>query len=239
MNLTRIAPPLLLLASCNSAPASPPGAESASAAPPSASSPTSVASVAPAAPPADAGAPEPAKAKHPTVTLPPIAWTKTPKLADAPATVAVGDIHGMHVELPLAEVRRFMGDWTLWVGEAKAADPERQVVILPLKGPPATGAKLAAAYGRTYATIHIVKPEGNDTMSHSGDNAYAVEFTSVEMKPYDKARKGSQIVGKAKGRVIVMYDSIDSKTSWVAGTFEAPIEMADENEAPTPTKKKR
>jgi hypothetical protein len=142
----------------------------------------------------------------------------------------------MPVALPLAEVRRFFGDWSLAIGEAKSASPERQQVSLPLKGAPAKGTT-TVAFGRNDAVMHLVRPSGGDTTSTSADSAYAIEFTSVDMKPYDKAKKGSQIVGTAKGRVIVMYDSSDAKKSWVAGTFEAPIEIADDRE-PTPGKKK-
>lgn len=235
MSLTRLAPTLLILTCCNNAAPSAPGADTASAARPTASA--SVTAAASASPPASAGSADAPQSKHPTVPLPAIAWTKTPSLADAPAAVAVADLDGMHVAMPVAEVRRFFGDWVLRVGEAKTASTEQQVVVIPLKGPPAAGAKTTAAYGKTGAVLHLVKPGGNETISSSGDSAYAVEFTSVDVKPYDKAKKGSQIVGTAKGRLIVMYSLSNRKPSWVAGTFEAPVEIADDLDA-LPAKKR-
>ncbi|EYF06151.1 hypothetical protein [Chondromyces apiculatus] len=246
MNRTSVVVAVLLLAACGGAPPPPAPPPSAPLPPQAASEPAE----APDAEPADAEPPaeeavaeesEPAEpqAKHVTVKLPALTWTKTPKLDDAPKTVAVSDANGMAVEMATAEVSRSQGEWRIEIGEDKELPfEERQSVTVYLKEAPKKGAKPSVPFGQNRGYFQIKKPDGGTT-SYNCDNAWAIEFTSWEVKPYDKAKKGIQEVGRAQGRIVVMSDTSGEgyKPSWVAGTFDAPVTLWDGQDKPDPKKK--
>lgn len=253
MTLNRLAPVLLILAACGGAQA-PAADPAASAAPASSAAPSAKPEGSASAdatppdgdkaaadkPPADEPASDAPKAKHVTVKLPAITWTKTPKLTDAPKGVAVSDASGMAVEMANAEINRVDGEWKIEVGEsADLPFEERQSVTVFLKDAPKKGAKPTAAFGQNRGFFQIKKSDGKGTTSYNAPNAWAIEFTSWDAKPYDKAKGSIQDVGKAKGKLIVMYElgSDGYKNSWVAGTFEAPIRLWDEHDKPPPEKK--
>src|SRR5262249_33883924 len=140
--------------------AAPSAAPEGSAAPTADTPPPSDADI-PADKPADEPAADAPKGKHITAKLPALAWTKTPKLADAPKTGAVADASGMAVEMATAEINRIDGEWKIEVGESPDLPfEERQSVTIFLKDAPKKGAKPTAAFDSNRGFFQIKKAKG-------------------------------------------------------------------------------
>ncbi|MFO0666842.1 MAG: hypothetical protein U0174_23020 [Polyangiaceae bacterium] len=87
-----------------------------------------------------------------------------------------------------------------------------------------------------FQIIRTTDPSG--TTSWNADNAYYIEFTSWDVKPFDPNARGSQVAGKASGKVYVVYKatSADFKNSGASGEFkDIPVRYSS---SPFWTKKK-
>lgn len=71
-----------------------------------------------------------------------------------------------------------------------------------------------------FQIIRTADPTG--TTSWNADNAYYIEFTSWDVKPWDEKNHGYQVGGKASGKVYVVYKATsgDFKNSGASGEFK-------------------
>ncbi len=117
--------------------------------------------------------------------------------------------------------------WRMIVHENALSSPTGlvtggQSINIDLPEDPAAGKKWTRPmkYGDGY--FQIVKPDDpQNTTSWNASNAWAIEITKWEQKPYDPKGSVFQEAGKASGRIAVCYQGGGSfKDSWAAGTFE-------------------
>lgn len=79
----------------------------------------------------------------------------------------------------------------------------------------------ALKYGDGF--FQIIRPtDPSGTTSWNADNAYYIEFTSWDVKPWDEKSHSSQVAGKASGKVYIVYkaSSGDFKNSGASGEFK-------------------
>jgi hypothetical protein len=76
-------------------------------------------------------------------------------------------------------------------------------------------------YGAGYFQINNDPANLEATTSWNADNAWVLEVTKWDVKPWDEAGPLFQEAGKASGRISVCYkgDPTGIQSSWIAGTF--------------------
>ena len=172
--------------------------------------------------------------------------TAEPKVAPKAATggtctaptiesIAAGPVKGEASGKPFAVATVYfepgLSKWRLVLHEGKFDKPtaisvKGQSINIDLPEPPAAGKKWTRElkYGDGYFQINK-KDDPSSSTSWNATNAWAIEITKWETKPWDPKGSPFQVAGKASGKVSVCYKgSGDFTDSWAAGTFEdAPI----------------
>ena len=76
-------------------------------------------------------------------------------------------------------------------------------------------------YGDGFFQI-IDRTDPSHTTSWNADNAFYIEFTSWDVKPWDEKTKGAQVAGKASGKIYIGYKGRDGgfKDSGASGEFK-------------------
>jgi hypothetical protein len=154
-----------------------------------------------------------------------------PTAADVPAGPVKGLANGAPMQIKTVVFEPGFKSWRviLMDKELKSFDDfgsGAQSVNIDLPEEPGAGKKFSKAlkYGDGYFQIASPSKPGSTT-SWNADNAYYVEITKWDAKPYDPKGKMWQEAGKASGKIYVAY-----KGGWggfvnsgVAGTFEDAI----------------
>jgi hypothetical protein len=179
--------------------------------------------------------------------LPKFTWDKKIDIKSAGKDSVRGDVNGMAIELPSGELRRSKGAWDFKVGEPDSFE-DAQTLTIHLTSEPKAGAVQKKEFGPGGGYFQIISLKDkkatnsfSDTTSLNASNAFTVQFTKLPALKYDKKKGGRQEVGKAEGKIVAVYEGIESfgiKPSWVVGTFkDVPVLLEDEQTKPTPEKK--
>jgi hypothetical protein len=193
-------------------------AADAAPAPAASAAPAAEASSAPAAPAAEPAGPISFK------------FTESPKASDVPAEEITGDATGKRIDIKTVVIEPGFKEWKLVLSEKTLDKPTAfvsggQSVNVNLPEEPAAGKKWTKAmkYGDGYFQIEKADTPGKFT-SWNASNAYYIEITSWDVKPYDAKGSVFQEAGKASGKVYVAYKGSGSfKDSGVAGTFKDAV----------------
>jgi hypothetical protein len=170
---------------------------------------------------ADAGAPP-----APPVGPSRFQWTRTPTPAGIPAAPVSGEVHGK--PFPVAQVvfepsRR---GWTVLLLERPLPEPTAAVsqmrfLRVDLPAEPAVGQLQQRALAPGGALFQVELPD--DPASYTlwtADNAWVLELSEWDVRPWDPAGPAIQVAGRAAGRIAVCYEGGgDFRNAWVAGSF--------------------
>jgi hypothetical protein len=130
----------------------------------------------------------------------------------------------------------YNGKWEMIIADVEFSSPTDiimscQHIDIDLPEAPATGKKLTRAmkYGDGIFQIQSTD-DPKETTSWNADNAWVIEFTSWDAKPWNASGDMFQQCGTASGKIAVCYKGSGSfKNSWAAGTFKnAPIRYMGE-----------
>lgn len=179
------------------------------------------------APPPEAAA-KPAPPPEPPKTF---TYTEAPALALIPAGPVRGEANGavFTVNTIIFEPTSD-GTWVAKFYDAEVDDPtevliEGQHIYLDLPEAPKAGKamKKPMEFGGGY--FQILKPDGSgETTSWNSDNAWVLEITEWNQKPWDAEADFFQTAGTASGRIAVCYKGYgDFKNSWAAGNFKDAV----------------
>jgi|GEM_PF-2650485 len=173
-------------------------------------------------------------------------WTATPTLEQVPVGPIVGEAQGKPFAAKAVYFEPMFGKWRLVVHEGKLDTPtsisgDGQFVSVELPEDPTAGKKMVHPMGYGGGYFQINKPDDpKSRTSWNASNAWAVEITKWDVKPYDEKASMFQQGGTASGKVVVCYqgDAAPGKfqNAWVAGTFEnVPVRYMGK---PSPPSKK-
>jgi hypothetical protein len=155
-------------------------------------------------------------------------WTEDPALDKIPAAPVVGEANGKPFKVATILFEPAMrGGWRMVIADKKLDSPTGilvgcQHIDFDLNEEPAAGKKMTRKmqYGGGYFQIEQLNKPGQTT-SWNGDNAWALELTTWDAHPYDDKGSLFQAVGKASGKVAIVYKGgVGFKNSWAAGTFD-------------------
>jgi hypothetical protein len=160
-------------------------------------------------------------------------WSEAPTLDKIPAKPVVGEANGkpFNVQTILFEPA-MRGGWRMVVADKKLDSPTGilvgcQHIDFDLTEEPAAGKKMTRKmeYGGGYFQIEKgEKDKPGETTSWNGDNAWVLELTTWDVRPYDDKGSLFQAVGTASGRIAIVYKgAIGFKNSWAAGTFDKAV----------------
>ena len=119
------------------------------------------------------------------------------------------------------------GSWSMVITDRAFESPtdilmDCQHITMDLSEMPGPGVKMSKPmdYGKGF--FQITSPsDPQSTTSWNADNAWVLEITEWDIKPWDPGASIFQQAGAASGRVAVCYKgSGDFKNAWVAGTFK-------------------
>jgi len=158
-------------------------------------------------------------------------FTETPTFDKIPKGIIKGIANGRPFEAKTVLFEPSLGKWCLVISDMALSDPldlltEGQSINIDLPEPPATGKKWSREmkYGDGYFQVQKTD-KADDTTSWNADNAYVLEITRWDVKPYTEDEGMFQVGGKASGRVYIVYKgAFDMKDSWAAGIFtDVPV----------------
>lgn len=156
------------------------------------------------------------------------AFTDNPTAAMIPDYPAKGEANGKPIVIRSVLFTPGYDVWTLRLAE-KEFGPEdlfmdTQEIVIDLPGTPGVGEfTRKLEYGKGYFQIAKVDAP-TETTSWNGDNAWVLQITKWDAKPYNPKGSMVQIAGTASGYVAVVYKAgSDFKNSWVAGRFDGAV----------------
>ncbi len=171
---------------------------------------------------------EPAK-EEPKITSS-FKFTTTPAFEMIPDEPVQGAANGKQFNPQYITIEPKFNQWYIIFYEKPLESPtsmfpEGQYLNVELPFAPKAGTKITKTLASDGWWQMTSADDKNSTTSLNATNAYVVEFTSWELKPWDKKGENVQIAGKASGKIAVCYQGFsDYKDSWVAGTFkDVPI----------------
>jgi hypothetical protein len=186
-----------------------------------------------AAPPAAAPAPAAPAASAPAATAGGPGYTEAPTLDKIPNAPIQGVVNGRPFAAKTVFFEPQFGKWSLVVADVALPEPTAllsgsQELTIELPELPAAGKKLIRPMEYGDGFFQVRKTDNpKDLTSWNSDNAWAIEITAWDVKPYDENEDMFQVAGKASGRIYVVYKAgeISSlKSSWLAGVFtDAPV----------------
>lgn len=203
----------------------------------SSSAPTTAASAVDPTPAASATAetPKPAATNLPLIgeDAPEFKLVEKPTAADVTSGPLMGSANGHKFEPKAIYFEPEKKGWKLSIGDKPLEKPTAfspsgsQTIYISLNTPKlAAGKKLTKAMKYGDGFFQIVQPENQEkTTSWNTDNAYYLEITKWDVKPYDAKAGMFQQAGTASGKLYVVHKASESlakkgfKTSGVAGTF--------------------
>lgn len=201
----------------------------------SSSAPTTAASTVAAASAAPADKPKPAATNLPLIgdDAPEFKLVEKPTAADVTPGPVTGSANGHKFEPKTILFEPEKKGWRLSLTDKEIDKPTdftksgSQTIHISLNEKKlAAGKKLTKAMKYGDGFFQIVQPEDKEkTTSWNTDNAYYVEITKWDVKPYDKSQSSSQVAGTASGKIYVVHKASESlakrgfKTSGAAGTF--------------------
>ncbi|MCA9558491.1 MAG: hypothetical protein H6704_11725 [Myxococcales bacterium] len=156
-------------------------------------------------------------------------WTETPTFEGIPAAPAGGMVNGKPFPVVTVLVEPGLKGWKIAFHDQPLKRPTGLIVgshhlDLHLQGDtPAVGSKYEKkmTFGGGYWQVPKPGDDSGGATSWNASNAYVLEFTQWDVKPYDPEGPVFQEGGTASGRVAVNYKgSGDFQNSWLAGTFE-------------------
>jgi hypothetical protein len=171
--------------------------------------------------------PVPAVAAAP-VNVPPYTWTEAPTLETIPQVPAAGMANGKPMGVTAVVFEPGQGAWRLVLSDKTLDSPtglitSGQSINMDLPEAPAAGKSWTRKmeYGAGYFQINNDPANPEATTSWNADNAWVLEVTKWDVKPWDEAGSLFQEAGKASGRIAVVYkgDPTGIQSSWIAGTF--------------------
>lgn len=179
---------------------------------------------------ADGKAAEGAKGADGKGAAPPAyTWTETPTFEGIPAAPVGGMVNGAPFGVVTVLIEPGLKGWKIAFHDQALKRPTGLIVgshhlDLHLQGDtPAAGSKYEKkmSFGGGYWQVPKPGDTGGGATSWNASNAYVLEFTQWDVKPYDTEGPVFQEGGTASGRVAVNYKgSGDFQNSWMAGTFE-------------------
>lgn len=184
----------------------------------------------PATPPAGAGTGTATPKAAAQSAAGPFAWTESPSFDAIPAGPVKGEAQGKPFVAGSIFFEPGFKDWRLVVHEGKldtptSISPRGQHITISLPEEPAAGKKWTRPlkYGDGYFQIN--QPEDpTKTTSWNASNAWVIEITRWEIKPYDPKGPIFQEAGKASGRIAVCYQGSGAfKNAHAAGVFEHAV----------------
>jgi hypothetical protein len=160
-----------------------------------------------------------------------VGYTEAPSLDKIPNATIAGVVNGQPFAPKAVYFEPSGGKWSLVVadqplpGATDLPSGAQQQLTVEFPEPPAAGKKLTKALDYGDGDFQITNPdEPKKTMNWNAMNAYAIEITKWDVKPYDEAGEMFQVCGKASGRIYVVYHGEPIKDSWVAGVFtDVPV----------------
>ena len=178
-----------------------------------------------------ASAPTPTPTPAPTPPPPPtsFAWTEAPALDMIPAGPIHGEANGKPFTVQSVYLEPSFGKWELVLAEKKLDSPTDMIGLTRAVhvevDKPAAGQKYAHEMSYGGGFFQVQKGDKlDDTTSWNAENAWVLEITKWDVKPYDKNGDMFQQAGTASGRIAVCYKGYgDFKNSYVAGTFEDAV----------------
>ncbi|MGE0328331.1 MAG: hypothetical protein AB7K71_03765 [Polyangiaceae bacterium] len=198
-------------------------------APSSASSGTSVPAAASAAVPTEGATPAQPKAEGAASGPVTFKWSDAPKAADIPEEALNGDSNGKRWEAKSVVIEPgFKEGWEVKFYESEIKEPlgfgSGQFIELDFKDEPKAGVKITKPMKYGDGFFQINSAEGGGLTSWNAENAYYLEFSEWDVKPYDEQGSSSQVAGKASGKVYVAYKGTGSfKNSGLWGTFKDAV----------------
>ena len=162
------------------------------------------------------------------VNVPPYAWTETPALETIPLVPAAGMANGRPMGVASVIFEPGMSAWKLVLSDKPLDGPtglitSGQSVNMDLPESPIAGKSWTRKmeYGAGYFQINNDPANLESTTSWNADNAWALEVTKWDVKPWDANGPLFQEAGKASGKISVCYkgDPTGIQSSWIAGTF--------------------
>jgi hypothetical protein len=159
-------------------------------------------------------------------------WTDEPSIDDAPDAPVRGVVNGRPFEPVAIFFEPRFGNWALVIANRALPEPHAllpfgtesaNITDLPRDLAVGTRQKSMSSGGGFFQIL----VEGDDrTTSWNAPNAYALELTKWDLRPFDgEAEEVLQDGGSASGRVVLVYEGTGSfGRAWVAGTFtDVPI----------------
>jgi hypothetical protein len=162
------------------------------------------------------------------VNVPPYAWTEAPTLETIPLVPAAGMANGKPMGVTTVLFEPGTSAWKLVLSDKALEGPtglitSGQSVNIDLPEAPAAGKNWTRKmeYGAGYFQINNDPANLEATTSWNADNAWVIEVTKWDVKPWDEAGPLFQEAGKASGKISVCYkgDPTGIQSSWIAGTF--------------------
>ena len=161
-------------------------------------------------------------------------YTETPTLGTIPAWTVRGKANGEPFQAKTIIFSPFVSKWRLQIIDtevdplkgiaiARLDKPEIQVINIDLPNEPKDGdvMKKEISFGGGYFQIKT-SPDSRGTTSWNTDNAWIIQITEWEKKPWIEGEGTFQQVGKASGRLYVSFKGSEQgfRNSWISGTFE-------------------
>jgi|GEM_PF-3374836 len=157
-------------------------------------------------------------------------WTESPTLEAIPDAPVAGEVHG--APFPVAQVLFETGrhEWRMYFLEKPLPDPTAAIegmrfLRVNLPSDPAVGSvqQHPLAYGGALFYVDVPGAPGDFTL-WTADNAWVLELTEWNVRPWDPAGPEVQVAGRAAGRVAVCYRGGGNyRNAWVAGRFAGAI----------------
>jgi len=154
-------------------------------------------------------------------------WTEAPAVAAIPAGPVKMDANGEKLEAKAVYFEPGFKEWRMVIHSAAlkkptSIRPRGQFVSISLTDDPGPGKTIIKKlkYGNGY--YQVKKPDDPEkTTSWNASNAYVIQITKWDVKPYDPKGSIFQSAGSASGRVAIVYKGSGSfKNSYAAGAFE-------------------
>ncbi|MBK6697438.1 MAG: hypothetical protein IPG50_35430 [Myxococcales bacterium] len=167
---------------------------------------------------------------------PPFKLVEKPAASDAPSGKVQGSANGHAFDARAIYFEPYQDHWQLKIADAELKTPTGLIhqfnaqtitVDLPKNVQPSAGKKFAKAMKYGDGFFQIIDPRhGKGTTSWNTDNAYYVEITKWDVKPFDPKGHVFQEAGKASGKVYVVHKAhsfnveVGFRDSGAAGEFK-------------------
>jgi hypothetical protein len=157
-------------------------------------------------------------------------WTEAPTVEQIPAGDITGEASGEPFVVRSVFLEPGFKEWRLVLHEKElkkptSIRPRGQFISIKLPEAPAAGKVWTREMKYGDGFFQVKKPDDPEkTTSWNAKNAWAIEITNWDVKPYDPKGSIFQEAGRASGRVAVCYKGGGKfKNSWAAGTFKDAV----------------